>query len=249
MATTLPLVRQRVDELNKLADEVWAIAERMSKGEAVQPELSTKGQQWYRGARELMVQNDYSGLGEFDDCYHNYPFRGRPEGQHQRSRGDLDAYFSANSGENFPAFSGHFRKAMSLVGALEGELSSRNLQVTSQLSFAVSALEFDTAANILAESRNEEVLIRASGVVGRVAIERHLLTVADGRKVVVTKNPPTKRHADVEDVMQALQRSGVITAIQKSQLDSLFKVANNCAHPKELVNHGDVERLIEKVSS
>jgi len=48
----------------------------------------------------------------------------------------------------------------------------------------------------------------------------------------------------VEDVMQTLQKNGVITAIQKSQLDALFRVANNCAHPKETVKQSDVERLI-----
>ena len=48
------------------------------------------------------------------------------------------------------------------------------------------------------------------------------------------------------DVLQALQKSSVITAIQKSHLESLFKVANNCAHPKEAVIYGDVERLIRE---
>jgi hypothetical protein len=71
-----------------------------------------------------------------------------------------------------------------------------------------------------------------------------LFTVADSRKLSIIKNPPTKKHPDVEDVLQTLQKSGVITAIQKSQFDSLFKVANNCAHPKEAVLQADVERLI-----
>jgi len=44
--------------------------------------------------------------------------------------------------------------------------------------------------------------------------------------------------------LQTLQKGGVITAIQKSQFDSLFKIANNCAHPKEAVLAADVERLI-----
>lgn len=114
----------------------------------------------------------------------------------------------------------------------------------SQLSYVVSASELETAQNILLESKGEEALIRASGVIARVALERHLYTGADARKLHIAVNPPNKRHPDVEDVMQTLQKSGVITAIQKSQLDSLLKVANNCAHPKESVNQSDVERLI-----
>ena len=37
-----------------------------------------------------------------------------------------------------------------------------------------------------------------------------------------------------------------INAIQKSQPDRLFSVANNCAHPKEAVKVSDVERLIRE---
>jgi len=69
MQTTLIQLQKRVEDLEKLADEVSNLAERLSKGEAVQPELSIKGQQWYRGARELMVQHTYSGLDDFDGCY------------------------------------------------------------------------------------------------------------------------------------------------------------------------------------
>jgi hypothetical protein len=38
----------------------------------------------------------------------------------------------------------------------------------------------------------------------------------------------------------------VINAIQKAELDGLFKIANNCAHPKESVQKADVKRLIER---
>jgi len=66
MQTTLIQLQKRVEDLERLADEVGGLAERLSKAEAVKPELSVKGQQWYRGARELMVQHRYSGLEEFD---------------------------------------------------------------------------------------------------------------------------------------------------------------------------------------
>jgi hypothetical protein len=81
-------------------------------------------------------------------------------------------------------------------------------------------------------------------VIARVALERHLFTVADSRKLSIAANPPSKKNPDVEDALQTLQKGGVITAIQKSQFDSLFKIANNCAHPKEAVLAADVERLI-----
>jgi hypothetical protein len=244
VAATLSLLRQRIEDLDKLADEVLALADRKFKQEDVQGELSIKGQQWYRGVRELMVQNGFSGVDEFDDCYMYYPQRDSPRSAHIRGHSDLEACFSGRR-ETVPAqFNRLFMKARSLANSLEAEVLSRELPVKSQLSFEVSASELETAENVLAESKGEEALMRASGVIARVALERHLYTVADVRKLQIVVNPPSKKHPDVEDVMQTLQRNGVITAIQKSQLDSLFKVANNCAHPEEAVNQGDVERLI-----
>jgi hypothetical protein len=64
-----------------------------------------------------------------------------------------------------------------------------------------------------------------SGLIARVALERHLFTVADSRGLQIIKNPPTKKHPDVEDVLQTLTKSGVITAIQKSQSDTLLRIA------------------------
>jgi hypothetical protein len=50
----------------------------------------------------------------------------------------------------------------------------------------------------------------------------------------------------VEDVLNSLVAAGVITAVTRSHLASLFAVGNNCAHPKETVKHDDVERLIRE---
>lgn len=97
---------------------------------------------------------------------------------------------------------------------------------------------------MLDNAKGAEVFIRASGVIARVALERHLFMVADARQVPIIKNPPTKKHPDFEDVLQSLQKGGVITAVQKSQFDALFKVATNCAHAKEAVVEADVQRLV-----
>jgi hypothetical protein len=156
----------------------------------------------------------------------------------------LNELASGTESAIFKDFGQVFRRARSVLAALEAELSSRELPVKTELSFEVSASELDTAKQLLDDSRGQEALIRASGVIARVALERHLYTVVDSRSITIIKNPPHKKHADMEDVMQTLQMGRMITAIQKSQLDSLFKVANNCAHPNEPVNKTDVERLI-----
>jgi hypothetical protein len=123
-----------------------------------------------------------------------------------------------------------FLTARSLLSALEAELSSRELRVKTELSFELSAAEIDTANLLLDGSGGQEALIRASGVVARVALERHLYTVVDSRNMTIIRHPPQKKHADLEDVMQTLQKGSVITAIQKAQLDGLFKgVAKECS--------------------
>ena len=113
-----------------------------------------------------------------------------------------------------------------------------------RLSFAVAENEFDSAESLVKENRGNEVMVRAGGVIGRVALELHLWTVADSRALTVVKNPPTKRVADVSDLLATLVKETILTQIQRSQLDGLFAIANNCAHPKEAVRIEDVERLI-----
>jgi hypothetical protein len=69
MLPQLPQLRERVSDLNAPADQVLLLAERFSKkDETAQPDLAIKGQQWVRGARALMVAQQYSGLEAFDDC-------------------------------------------------------------------------------------------------------------------------------------------------------------------------------------
>ena len=235
-------LRERVRELNTLADEVLLLAERFSKRDATaQPDLAVRGQQWFRGARELLVQQEYSGLKDFDLCYHaqvSYMDISR------YLTLDLTEFTSSGVEDAFRLFKKAFLEAQALLRALEWEILSRELPVKTELSFEVSASEMDTAYDLLVSAKGAEVFIRASGVIARVALERHLFTVADSRKLPIATNPPSKKHPDVEDALQTLQKDGIITAIQKSQFDSLFKIANNCAHPKEPILAADVERLI-----
>jgi hypothetical protein len=239
--TRLVQLQQRIRQLEALAEDLVPLVERYYRDDqSADGDLSLKGQQWYRGCRELLAQNKLSSLSEFEQCY--------------RSASDDDYYnlepvLSARSrhqhvGMRLEQFWGGFRKARSLVLASEDELLSRELPILTRLSFSVAQGEFDTAEVLVTENRSNEVMIRASGVIGRIALERHLWTVADDRGLTIAKNPSTKKTADVSDLLNTLVKETVLTPIQRSQLDSLFAVANNCAHPKEAIRVEDVERLI-----
>jgi hypothetical protein len=239
--TRLIQLQQRVRQLEVLAQDIGPLAERYYRDEwPVDDELSLKGQRWYRGSRELLAQHESSSLKEFEECYRST----------DDSYFDLEPVLSAKNrrsiGMPLEEFQRGFRKARALVQALEHELLSRELPVVTQLSFSVAADELEKAEMLLRENSNHEVIVRASGVIGRVALERHLWTVVESRGITVTRNPPSKRKPEVSDLLNTMVRENVITPIQRSQLDSLFSVANNCAHPKEAIRVEDVERLIRE---
>jgi hypothetical protein len=179
-----------------------------------------------------------------------YPARG-PQGIERRAVCDIESFLHRHSlivydaVSQYPQFLRLFSKARALLQSCVAELESRELPIRAQLSFTVAADEFDTAGQLLGAS-NGEPIFRASGVIARVALERHLFTVAESRSIKIQVNPPTKKKPDVEDVITTLVKQSVITPIQDSELRSLFKVGNNCAHPKEPVNAADVGRLIER---
>ena len=243
MQMTIGQIERRTAELEKLADEVAELLKRQAHSQSVQPELSIKGFQWYRGARELIVQNDLPGRDEFDVCF------GVIGGTSDLSYsiGGIGPFPIIVSGVriDYEGVSGKFQKARSIVLAAQEEFRSRLLSLRSILSFAVSADEFDTAQGLL-DSSKEDSIIRASGVVARVALERHLFSVADSRSTPNQVNPPLKQKPEAQDVLDALAEAAVITEIQKTELESLFAIGDNCAHPKEIVEQEDVERLIRR---
>jgi len=252
MTTKLLQVEIRLKELKKLAKEVLVLAEKMTLGKNVQPEFSLKGQRWYRGAREILVQNKFSGIEEFDNCYEHYWER-RSGTTGSRAFSDIEQFikmgldsrtvYSQNKKDHYDLFLGCFHKAQSLLESVMDEILSREMPIISQLSFSLTASEFEKAEELL-NSSTDITIIRASGVVVRVALERHLLTVIETRSIKIICNPPNKPHPTADDLLVTLLKNNVITAIQKSELESLFKIGNNCAHPKEVVKSEDVNRLI-----
>ncbi len=155
-----------------MADDLAALAERRFAGQGVQPEFSIKGQQWYRAARELLVQAQYSGLQELTDCYDGSIERG---GKKMRAFTDIERTIALPDGPPIDAdhvrlFTSFFKKALSLVLALEQEILSRELPIVTQLSFALAADEFEEAEFLFSESRGDDVLVRVAGVLARIAL-------------------------------------------------------------------------------
>jgi hypothetical protein len=247
MSSRLTQLEKRIADLEVLAETVVSLARNFAAGN-VPGDLPIKGEEWYRGARSLLVTEQFSGLPDFDQCYRAYVTVGGAPQIIWSTIEPFIHYPNANKMHletTLPFFLQTFGKARALLRSCVSEVKSRELPITTELSFAVSLDEFETAKNLL-DSASDEPIVRASGVVARVALERHLLTVAESRTIQVQKNPPHKSKMDVSDILNTLRKHGVITSIQKSELDSLFTIGNNCAHPKETVNITDVQRLIQR---
>ncbi len=233
MQSKLVQLETRIQELELLAQEILELA--MQRPRLASPKLALAAQRWYRGARELLAQQNFSGLAELESFY-TVNFK-------DTAAAGVMIFLDYDCYEEFVE---RFKGAQALVRSLLDEILSRELPVVSQLSFAVSADEFDTACELLDRSQGNEAVLRASGVVARVALERHLFTVADDHSIEVKPNPPTKKKPEAQDVLNVLAKQNLITAIQKSELELLFKIGNHCAHPKETIAHGDVEKIVNR---
>ena len=250
MSSHLKQLEARIAELDQLAEEVIRLGGLRADGNFAEAiGLEAKAEEWYRGARALLERENFSGLSEFDLCYKFHYSDPLNPGKTTVDWACIWAYIYHNASNvqhlklNFPYFAQRVTKGTALLRSCVSEVKSRELSVLGELSFVVASDEFETAYNLL-QSSQDETIVRASGVVARVALERHLRTVAQERGVTIEKNPPTKAHPDFTDVTLSLKRSGVITEVQRARLDTLYRIGNNCAHPKEVVSRSDVEELI-----
>jgi hypothetical protein len=237
MRTRLIQFEQRVAELELLAGEIEGLAYRFSMGnQGSQPDLSVKTRTWFFAAQGLL-EKTYPEKVEWLEH-----LLGGETGMHK-----LIDTMDPSAGDKLPRDYREFRESFAtarglVVGSLERQ-KSLEYDALIQLSSALVSDEFETAHQLFEASKGDESILRAAGTIGRVALERHLFTVAEARNITIEINPPTKK-ATANDVINTLDKAGVITKIQKSEIESLFKVGNNCAHPKEAIRSGDIERLL-----
>jgi hypothetical protein len=250
VSSRLKSLQNRIAELNKLSVEVIALGKCLSEGDWIGgSNIAVKAEDWYRGSRALLERENFSGMEEFDLCYRAYYPDVFNKTQMVLDPTCIYAFVYSPvlnqmvTQSHYPFFAQKIAKGTALLNACVSEVKSRELPILGDLSFVVASDEFETASNLLQSSR-EETIVRASGVVARVALERHIRTVAEERNVTILKKSPHKVHPDFSDITLSLSRASVITEVQRARLETLYKIGNNCAHPKESVKTDDVEELI-----
>jgi hypothetical protein len=230
---------QRVAELEKMADEVLELAAKFSNHDDVQPELTIKTQKWYHAAHGLIEKVYPEKVEWLEHCM----------GGNDGMSGLLDMVHSwplERLNKNYFSFRQSFATARGLVHGSVERAKSLEYDTVIELSSQLTTDEYETARQLFDTAKGDESVLRAAGTIGRVALERHLFNVADAKNVPVIVNPPTKKNADTQDVINSLEKAGVITKIQKAEIEGLFKIGNNCAHPKEAIKTGDIERLLQR---
>ena len=256
----------RIEDLKMIWLRIKELADKLLNLEdinLIQPELSELWQRWYRGSRELMIQNNFSGIEDFDRCY-NWLLKKDPNSKFQLTAFECIEHFIlywlnthtyksewlnrnlTEREECYSLFIKFLAQANGLLWSLVDEIQSRELPIKAQLSFNLVSDEFDTAKYILTQNNSIESLIRAAGTITRVWLERFLITIIESRNLTVIKNPPTKKKPESSDYIETLNKNWIITALQKSKLEYLFKIWNNCAHPKEVIIYSDVEEMIKE---
>lgn len=260
--TNLLSLSQRIKELEELATEIEVLAKLLLDASVttdvnlVQPQLSIKWQRWYRWARELMIQNNFSGLRDFDNCYtglvedpqwkRTYRCFEFIENFFQYLTNPHDTHWihKTNKEEHYWLFYKLFTQARSLIFSLQDEVKSREIIMKIQLSFDLVSEEFEMSESMLVSSNGNDILVRAAGVICRVWLERHILTIIQEKNLVLVINPPHKKKAEASDYLETLSKNSLIKSVQKTQLELLFRIWNNCAHPKEVVTEKEVQKMI-----
>jgi hypothetical protein len=223
-----------------MAEEIQTLPTEFSKFTLdAQPQLSIKTQTWYFAAHGLLEKLYPDKVEWFEYCFtgsagmHMFVNTVHPSTDDQFHRDYRD-------------FRGSFATARGLViGSLE-RAKSLEYDTLIELSSALVSDEFETAGQLFETAKGDESLLRAAGTIGRVALERHLFVIADAKNVVIEVNPPTKKKAEAQDAIHSLVKAGVITKIQQSEIESLFRIGNTCAHPKEAIKAEDIKRLLQR---
>jgi hypothetical protein len=229
---------------NNQAD-VWHVKRSSIEGIGVaglhhdaQPQLSMKAKTWYFAAHGLLEKLYPEKVEWLENCFYGQ------SGMH-RLCGMMTLKNAVFMTDKYNDFRSSFADARGLIAGSLERAKSLEYDTVIRIRSELVSDEFDTAQQLFDTAGGDESILRAAGTVGRVALERHLFTVADARGVEIKANSRSGKKM-AQDVINGLEKAGVISKIQKSELESLFKIGNNCAHPKEQIKAEDIERLLRR---
>lgn len=187
-----------------------------------------KYEQWYNAVEPLVYQYLPRRHGEFEEMHSkitNYI--------------NLDFGFFELAPEN------PMERGIQVIDILDGQRS-----IAKAAPNRVAAERFNARKEISAQVEEDEIirarrlfeddLIRASGVIAGVALERRLLTMCETSERDIDYDP----NHSIDRLAQSLYDTGEIRKTPMKHLKHLGGIRGDCAHPGKEPNPDDVERLI-----
>jgi hypothetical protein len=187
-----------------------------------------KYEQWYTAIEPLVYQYLPRRCEEFEEMHSK-----------------MTNYINLDSGifESVPE--DPMERAIKMIDILDGQRS-----IAKAAPKRVAAERFNARKEISAQVEEDEIirarrlfeddLIRASGVIAGVALERRLLTMCETSERDIDYDP----NHSIDRLAQSLYDADEIQKTPMKHLKHLGGIRGDCAHPGKEPNPDDVERLI-----
>jgi len=174
-----------------------------------------------------------------------YEYLPRRYDEFEGARSKIIDYINLNSGVLDTIPRNPAERTVEIINLIDGQRS-----IAKAAPNRVTARQFDTRKEISEDIEQDEIkrarqlfgdnLIRESGVIAGVALERHLLTMCEMSEKGVDYNPD---HS-IERLAQSLYEANEIEKTPMKRLRYLGDVRGSCAHPGEELDPQEVERLL-----
>ena len=207
------------DEANKLVNQgkqfIYCINESPSLDFQIEYET------WYSLACRLVDRIMPERLYEFKLCYSNPA--------EKINTYTMSSYFLKIGNYHIPFretiryYADKFNKQLSILVGVVSCIDSSILDIRNQVYYEFQENEIAVAKEVI------KINPRASGIIARVVIEKHLKNISEKRSIMV-KSKYT--NPGLADYILTLRNEGVIQETEKKKLDYLKEIGNKCAHDK-----------------
>ncbi|AMP98923.1 hypothetical protein AY601_2017 [Pedobacter cryoconitis] len=206
------------------------------------PNFKTTYQRWYSESIVLIKQILPDRLQDFIKYYEKPKGRKLLEFENYTIEDYLQGNFRNSSYTNATSVSvsaaiPQFQQQLSILRSIKGRFESTLFDIRQLVHADFLDSELAVAKELL-----KHKFARAAGAVAGVVLEKHLFQVISDRKIAIKKNP------SINDLNEALKKSGVIDTPQWRSIQLLGDLRNKCSHSKASEPTAeDVEDLIAGV--
>jgi hypothetical protein len=245
--SNLETIRDSVDELENKAKKIESDYTRLVRGDRPRDglrDVAMEYERWYNPARKLVDMFLKDKLKDFEYHYRRNARSGRLDGLSEflRNRPELRDTYLDKSGMDgvIRELNAEFDYQRSIVNSIPDVIKLKGLDITKAISTDIVESEIVCAERIFRKYKDEP-MVRVSGVLTRIALERHLKTLCQVEGVQLPQDP------SLNPIITALHKAGKIDDIKRDKLMPYVRIGNNCAHANTPIDRSRVGELISFV--